>query len=157
MKQSEVTKGMICGTMVSGKLARVVVVEEIQREHNGRKQIKYRVRHCRADGTQIANARELQPRSAAALRRVKQNDIRASINDRSTYRASYEDDGKVIYSGMSRGNLVGELPAGSWPNPLDCGTLNRSDGGDEYERARFRTPSGRIVVVEHDTIAPPST
>lgn len=46
------------------------------------------------------------------------------------------------------------MTAGSRPKaPGKCGTLDRSDGGDPYERALFETPSGRTVVVEREAPA----
>ena len=46
------------------------------------------------------------------------------------------------------GNLVGELPIGTMPEAIgECGTLDRRDGGDPYERAIFVTGSGRRVIV----------
>ncbi len=66
----------------------------------------------------------------------------------STYRAYFEADNREIYHGERHGNLVGLLPCGAWPT--DGGTLERKDGGDPYERARFSLPSGRFVIVERE-------
>ncbi len=64
------------------------------------------------------------------------------------YRAFYESDGRIIYSGRPAGNLIGELPLGSKPDHAgQNGTLERTDGGDTFERAVFVTPSGRRIVV----------
>ena len=69
-----------------------------------------------------------------------------------TYRAYFEDTGDVLYSGMPSGNLVGDLPCGTWPEASgECGTLDRHPSlGDPFEKARFRTPSGRIVIIERE-------
>ena len=64
------------------------------------------------------------------------------------YRAYYEDTGRIIYTRRPNGNLVGELPIGTMPEAIgECGTLDRRDGGDPYERAIFVTGSGRRVIV----------
>ena len=53
-----------------------------------------------------------------------------------------------VYRNRPNGNLIGELPFGARPMPNgECGTLDRTDGGDPFECARFILPSGRIVVV----------
>lgn len=58
----------------------------------------------------------------------------------------------VIYDRRPSGNLIGELPSGARPLPLgECGTLDRTDGGDPFEHALFTSPSGRIYVVERST------
>lgn len=55
----------------------------------------------------------------------------------------------IIYERRPQGNLVGELPMGAWPLPKgECGTLDRTDGGDPFEHALFTSASGRIYVVE---------
>lgn len=66
----------------------------------------------------------------------------------STYRAFFEADGREIYRGERHGNLVGLLPAGAWPT--DGGTMERKDGGDPFEKARFSLPSGRFIIVERE-------
>ena len=68
-----------------------------------------------------------------------------------TYRAFFEATGTIIYAGRPSGCLYGALPVGTWPliGP-DGGTFHRRDGGDPYERARFRVPGGQIVVVERE-------
>ena len=73
-----------------------------------------------------------------------------------TYRAWFKRDGvdapengDVVYERRQSGNLIGDLPAGTHPLPRgECGTLDRRDGGDPYERALFATASGRTVIVE---------
>jgi hypothetical protein len=58
----------------------------------------------------------------------------------------------IVYDGLPNGNLIGELPCGARPLPKgECGTLDRTDGGDPFERALFTSPSGRIYVVERST------
>ncbi len=81
------------------------------------------------------------------------------MTDKPLYRAWYRHSGRitpmpedVLYKRRSKGNLIGELPWGTNPMPNgECGTLDRTDGGDPFEYAVFKTPSGRIVVVERET------
>jgi hypothetical protein len=64
------------------------------------------------------------------------------------YRAFWQDDGAIIYSRRPSGNLIGELPLGARPDHAgQCGTLDRGDGGDPFERAVFVTLSRRRLVV----------
>lgn len=59
---------------------------------------------------------------------------------------------QIIYDRRPNGNLVGELPMGARPLPKgECGTLDRTDGGDPFEHALFTSPSGRVYVVERST------
>lgn len=68
-----------------------------------------------------------------------------------TYTAKYADTGQIIYTKQSRGNLVGELPAGTFPVAHPASTLERSDGGDPFEYAMFRTsPAARMVTITRD-------
>ena len=58
---------------------------------------------------------------------------------------------QIFYEHKPRGNLVGELPLGSRPLPRgECGSLDRTDGGDPFESALFVTPSGRTIMIERD-------
>lgn len=58
------------------------------------------------------------------------------------------DPVSVIYQDRPSGNLIGELPLGAHPKPKgECGTLDRTDGGDPFERALFILPSGRHVEI----------
>lgn len=67
-----------------------------------------------------------------------------------TYSSRWADDGRRIYSHRPIGNL-GELPESAHPGPHgNCGTYDRTDGGDPYEHARFVTGSGREIVIEAD-------
>lgn len=73
-----------------------------------------------------------------------------------TYTARWLDSQQVIYSGMPSGNLIGALPLGAWPCPEgECGTMDRKDGGDPYEHAVFRVPSGRLITIKVDVPAAP--
>jgi hypothetical protein len=55
----------------------------------------------------------------------------------------------ILYEKKPNGNLIGELPAGALPLPKgECGTLDRTDGGDPFEYALFVSPSGHIYIVE---------
>lgn len=59
------------------------------------------------------------------------------------------DSDKIIFEYRPQGNLIGELPLGARPLPKgECGTLDRTDGGDPFEWALFTSPSGRVYVVE---------
>lgn len=66
------------------------------------------------------------------------------------YRAEYLVTSHLIYEHKYRGNLLGPLPYGTLPAE-PCGTLDRKDGGDPYERAIFQTPTGRLIVIERET------
>jgi hypothetical protein len=67
------------------------------------------------------------------------------------YRATFEETGEVIYTGQPRGNLMGMLPAGTWPlSGEDGGTIADKNAADPWARARLRTPSGRVVLVERE-------
>jgi len=71
-----------------------------------------------------------------------------------TYQAHYEDNRTIIYAGR-HDRLIGELPAGARPMDREkAGTLYRADGGDPFERARFVTPTGRVVVIACEEDAP---
>jgi hypothetical protein len=56
----------------------------------------------------------------------------------------------IVYEHKPHGNLIGALPSGTWPQAGACGTLERKDGGDPFERAIFSSPSGRTYVVERE-------
>jgi hypothetical protein len=68
-----------------------------------------------------------------------------------TYRATYEDDGAVVCQGQPRGNLLGMMPAGTFPlSGAEDGTLADPNAADPWARARLRCPSGRVIVVERE-------
>ena len=72
-----------------------------------------------------------------------------------TYSAHYKNsDGTTepIYVGQARGNLIGQLPYGSFPvTDHPATTLERSDGGDPFEYAHFMTsPGARRIVLSRD-------
>lgn len=74
-----------------------------------------------------------------------------------TYTASYLTATKpeVIYTRQPAGNLIGRLPSGSYPvDDSDYShrksSLERTDGGDPFEHALFKTPSGRIIVIRRE-------
>ena len=84
---------------------------------------------------------------AAQRHRAEQRAI-AALQREPLYRAFYEDYGQILYSRRPAGNLIGELPLGTRPDHAgQNGTLDRTDGGDTFERAVFVTPSGRRIVV----------
>lgn len=66
---------------------------------------------------------------------------------RPTYSAIILTDhgaGRILYAHQPSGNLQGD------PFALDrCGTLDRSDGGDPFECARF-TSAGRVYEIKRD-------
>lgn len=66
-----------------------------------------------------------------------------------TYTAT-NNEGKIVYANRPNGNLIGELPLGAYINESDQGTLNRKDGGDPFEEAKFYLPSGRTVTIKRD-------
>lgn len=57
---------------------------------------------------------------------------------------------RVIYAHQPDGNLIGALPAGSWFDAPNDGTIGRTDGGDPFEHAILRTPSGRLITIKRD-------
>lgn len=76
------------------------------------------------------------------------------MSAKTTYSARIIDGpgkGEMIYRRRPNGNLVGELPLGAWPDSNQRSTLNRTDGGDPFERAFFHTPSGRTIEISRDT------
>jgi hypothetical protein len=61
----------------------------------------------------------------------------------------------IIYIHQPAGNLIGRLPRGSYPvtqaeNSFRTSTLERTDGGDPFDYALFRTPAGDPLVIQRD-------
>jgi hypothetical protein len=56
---------------------------------------------------------------------------------------------QIIYDRRPSGNLIGELPLGARPMPPgQCGSFDRTDGGDPFQKAIFTSASGRIYIIE---------
>jgi len=67
-----------------------------------------------------------------------------------SYNAFYQDDHAcIIYEGKVNDGTLDQLPQGARPAYEDeRNTLNRTDGGDPYEFALFRTTRGQLIVVQ---------
>jgi hypothetical protein len=77
--------------------------------------------------------------------------LESSRMNQSTYTAFYQDDhAAIIYRGKLDDGALDKLPQKAVPANDDRSTLNRTDGGDRYEFALFRTDLGQLIVVQRD-------
>lgn len=69
-----------------------------------------------------------------------------------TYSAFFQDDHEaVVYQFKVNDGTLNRLPQDAKPASDDeRNTLNRTDGGDPYEFALFRTSRGQLIVVQRD-------
>lgn len=68
-----------------------------------------------------------------------------------TYSAFYQDDHEcIVYRYKTNDGTLGRLPQAAVPADDERSTLKRTDGGDPYEFALFRTNLGQLIVVTRD-------
>ncbi len=68
-----------------------------------------------------------------------------------TYTAFYQDDHEcIVYRRKANDGTLDRLPQRALPANDERSTLNRTDGGDPYEFALFRTELGQLIVVQKD-------
>lgn len=68
-----------------------------------------------------------------------------------TYSAFYQDDHEcIVYRYKTNDGTLARLPQRAVPADDERSTLSRTDGGDPYEFALFRTELGQLIVVQKD-------
>ncbi len=68
-----------------------------------------------------------------------------------TYSAFYQHDHEcIIYRHKPNDGTLDRLPQGAVPAADSRSTFDRTDGGDPFEFALFRTTRGQLIVVQKD-------
>ena len=72
-----------------------------------------------------------------------------------TYSAFYSDDHScIVYRNKPNDGTLDRLPQKATPIDDPTSTYFRTDGGDRFEFALFRTDKGQQIVVQRDGKAP---
>jgi len=69
----------------------------------------------------------------------------------STYTAFYQDDHRcIVYRRKPNDGTLDKLPQQAVPAEDERSTYFRTDGGDKFEWALFKTNLGQLIVVQKD-------